>query len=388
MSSGMSKATDNASAATILVVDDEPYVRTIISRWLTEAGYCCAQAENADAAWKHLQQHDVQLVTLDISMPGRSGADLLPEIKQQCPDTEVIMLTALGETNLAIEMFTRGAYGYLIKPVDFEDLVFQVKKALERRQLVIEKRQYTRDLESKVREQTATIRRAHEETILRLVSASRYRDEETGAHIKRTGLYSELIAEVLGWPADRREDIRMAAPMHDVGKIGIPDAILQKPGKLTREEFEIMKTHAAIGAKMLAGSESSVLQMAQEIALCHHERWDGKGYPRGLAESAIPETARIVALVDVYDALTHDRVYRAALPETEALAIMEQGRGNHFDPFLFGVFLSLVPEMRRIAEENPDERVEEYARRDSPNGPTSMPVVSLPVMVSPVLRQE
>jgi putative two-component system response regulator len=386
MASAISKATENASAATILIVDDEPYVRTVISRWLTKIGFCCVQAENADVALKQLQQYDVQLVTLDISMPGRSGADLLPEIKQRCPDTEVIMLTALGETNLAVEMFERGAYGYLIKPVDFDDLVFRVKKALERRQLVIEKRQYTSDLENKVREQTAAIRQAHEETILRLVSASRYRDEETGAHIKRTGLYSELFAEVLGWPADRGEDIRMAAPMHDVGKIGIPDAILQKPGKLTREEFEVMKTHTVIGAKMLAGSESSVLQMAQEIAFCHHERWDGGGYPRGLAESAIPETARIVALVDVYDALTHDRVYRAALPETEALAIMEEGRGSHFDPFLLGVFLSLLPEMRRIAEQTPDERVEEYARRGSPQGPISMPVTSLPVMASPVPR--
>ena len=183
MSSEMSKATDNASAATILVVDDEPYMRTIISRWLTEAGYRCAQAENADAAWKHLQQHDIHIVTLDISMPGRSGADLLPQIKQHYPDTEVIMLTALGEANLAISMLTHGAYGYLIKPVEPEELVFQAKKALERRQLVIEKRQYTRDLENKVREQTATIRRAHEDTILRLVSASRYRDEENGAQV-------------------------------------------------------------------------------------------------------------------------------------------------------------------------------------------------------------
>ena len=323
----------------------------------------------------------MQLVTLDISMPGRSGADLLPEIKRRFPDTEVIMLTALGETKLAIEMFARGAYGYLIKPVDSEDLLFQVKKALERRHLLIEKRQYTRDLEDKVRQQTAAIRRAHEETILRLVSASRYRDEETGAHIKRTGLYSELCAEVLGWPAGAVEDIRMAAPMHDVGKIGIPDAILRKPGKLTPEEFEIMKTHAVMGAKMLAGSDSSVLQMAEEIALCHHERWDGGGYPQGLAESAIPEAARIVALVDVYDALTHDRVYRPALPETEALAIMEQGRGSHFDPFLFGVFLSLAPQMRRIAEENPDDRLEESASRSSPTGPIAVPIAPLPAMV-------
>ena len=243
-------------------------------------------------------------------------------------------------------------------------------------------------MEDKVRQQTAAIRRAHEETILRLVGASRYRDEETGAHIKRTGLYSGLCAEVLGWPAGAVEDIRMAAPMHDVGKIGIPDAILRKPGKLTREEFEIMKTHAVMGAKMLAGSESSVLQMAEEIAMCHHERWDGGGYPRGLAESAIPEAARIVALVNVYDALTHDRVYRPAMPETEAMAIMEQGRGSHFDPFLFGVFLSLAPQMRRIAAENPDERAEESACRTSPTGPISVPIAPLPAMARPVLTQE
>ncbi len=155
----------------------------------------------------------------------------------------------------------------------------------------------------------------------------------------------------------------MAAPMHNVGKIGIPDAILQKPGELTREEFEIMKTHTVIGAKMLAGSDSSVLQMAEEIALCHHERWDGRGYPRGLAESAIPEAARILALVDVYDALTHDRVYRKAMPETEALAIMEKGRGGHFDPFLFGIFLSLAPQMRRIAAENPDDAADDFSSR-------------------------
>jgi putative two-component system response regulator len=361
----LNKSVNEASAAKILVVDDEPYMQTVLSRWLTEAGYLCDCAGNADAALEYLQQHEVHVMTLDISMPRRSGADLLPQIKRQFPETEVIMLSALGETQLAIDTLTNGAYGYLIKPVESEDLLFQVKKALEHRQLTVEKNLYTTALEEKVREQTAAIRRAHEETILRLVSASQYRDEETGAHIRRTGLYSELFADVLGWPAERSEFIRMAAPMHDIGKIGIPDAILQKPCKLTPEEFEIMKCHTIIGANMLAGSESAMLQMAHEIALCHHERWDGTGYPRGLKESAIPETARIVALVDVYDALTHDRVYHRALPEDESLAIMEQGRGSHFDPFLFGVFLGLVPELRRIAEENPDEHMEEYARRSS-----------------------
>ena len=148
--------------------------------------------------------------------------------------------------------------------------------------------------------------------------------------------------------------IRLAAPMHDVGKIGIPDRILRKPAELTAEEFEVMKTHAVIGANMLAGSHSPMLQTARDIALNHHERWDGTGYPAGLDGPDIPESARIVAIVDVYDALSHDRVYRAALPEDEVLAIMERGVGTHFDPFLSAAFFSVLPEIRRIAEDNPE----------------------------------
>jgi len=271
------------------------------------------------------------------------------------------MLTALRDTATAIQAMSLGAYGYLIKPVEGDELLFQAKKALERRELMIERRQYTRTLEKKVREQMRLLRHAHEETILCLLSASRYRDEETGGHIKRTGLHCELFAQVLGWPPDQIENFRMAAPMHDLGKIGIPDAILKKPGKLTQDEFEVMKTHTVIGAQMLEGSESSVLRMARDIALCHHEWWDGTGYPRGIAQWAIPESARILAIVDVFDALTHRRVYHEAAPEEQALAIMEDGRGSHFDPFLFSVFLGLVPEIRRIAAENPDDQMGEPA---------------------------
>ncbi len=366
---------NTAEQTPVLVVDDEAPVRQLVAKWLTQEGCQCAQAANAQAAWEYLQAHEVHLVTLDVGMPGGLGTELVPRIAAVYPDTSVIMMTGLDETGTAIEALTRGACAYLLKPVTRAELVFHARRALERRQLILGKRAYTHHLEARVREQTAAIRQAHEETILRLLSASRYRDEETGTHIKRTGLYSQLFAEVLGWPADQVENIRVAAPMHDVGKIGIPDAILQKPGRLTEEEFEIMKTHTTIGAKMLAGSESSMLQMAQEIAFCHHERWDGRGYPRGITETAIPEAARIVAIVDVYDALTHDRVYRPAVPETEALAIMERGRGGHFDPFLFGIFLSLVPPLRRIAEENRDERVEDYARRMPPGKP---PIAAAP----------
>ena len=342
------------SCGSVLVVDDEPSVRNLLGRWLSTAGYTCSLAGDARTAWKHLEAATFDCVTLDVNMPQTGGVDLLRRIKECFPDSEVVMVTASGDTQTAIEALTAGASSYLLKPIEAEELLFQVRRALERRQLILERRQYTRDLESKVQEQTIAIRRAHEETILRLVSASMYRDEETGAHIRRTGLYCEVLAQVLGWPSSEIESIRLAAPMHDVGKIGIPDAILQKPGKLTPEEFEVMKTHTSIGARMLSGSVSPMLQMAEKIALCHHERWDGRGYPAGLSGDSIPETARIVSIVDVYDALTHDRVYRPAMSETDALELMEQQRGKQFDPFLFGVFLGVRGEMRRIALENPD----------------------------------
>jgi putative two-component system response regulator len=340
----------NPPRAHLLVVDDEPLVRDLLSRWLRCDGYACAVAESASSAWQQIQDHSFDLVTLDITMPGGSGLDLLDRIKQTLPDTSVLMLSALGDAANAIRALTAGACGYLIKPVEREELLIQVRNGLERHRLVLENREYTTRLEEKVREQTRAIRLAHEETIHRLVRASLYRDTETGAHIKRTGWYSELLAAAAGWDRNRVEQIRLAAPMHDIGKIGIPDAVLRKPGKLTASEFSVMQAHAALGARILAGSQSAVLRLAHEIARCHHERWDGTGYPAGLRGPEIPESARIVAIVDAYDALTHDRGYRPAMPEREALAILEEGRGMHFDPRLLDLFMSLLPEMRAIAE--------------------------------------
>ncbi len=304
-------------------------------------------------------------------MPGGSGLDLLDQVRQTLPDTAAIMLTAEGDTAKAIRALTAGAYGYLIKPVERQELLIQVASALERQRLVIENRQYLHELEAKVREQTRDIRRAHEETIHRLVKASLYRDEETGAHIKRTGWYSELLAATIGWDGERVEQIRLAAPMHDIGKIAIPDAILCKPGRLTPDEFITMQTHARLGAKLLGGSQSPVLRMAHEIALAHHERWDGSGYPSGLRGTEIPEAARIVAIVDVFDALIHDRVYRPALPEAEVLEALRAGRGTHFDPELLDVFMSLLPEMYAIAAavtdvDQDDEELPEFGTDRAP----------------------
>jgi HD-GYP domain-containing protein (c-di-GMP phosphodiesterase class II)/CHASE1-domain containing sensor protein len=208
------------------------------------------------------------------------------------------------------------------------------------------------------------VRAAHEETIHRLVRASLCRDEETGTHIRRTGLLAEVLARAAGWSGAEAEVVRLAAPMHDVGKIGIPDAVLRKRGKLTPAEYDIMKTHTTIGARMLAGSRSAILAMACDIALNHHERWDGTGYPRGLAGANIPEAARILSIADVYDALSHDRVYRPAMPEDEVLSLLQGGSGTQFDPMLLALFFARFDDMRRIAQENPDDLAE---------GETAMP---------------
>jgi putative two-component system response regulator len=352
----------------VLAVDDESYVRGLVSRWLTDAGFPCAQAANAEAAWEYLAANEVHLAVMDINMPGRSGLELLGEVRKKYPDLAVLMMTAVNDTKTAIQALTNGAWGYLVKPVEREELLFQVRSAMERRQLIVERREYTRSLEEKVRQATREIRAAHEETIHRLAAASLCRDEETGTHIRRTGLLSEMLAKAAGWSATDAEIIRMAAPMHDVGKIGIPDAILRKPGKLTPEELEIMKTHTTIGAKMLAGSQSAILSMASDIALSHHEHWNGGGYPQGLSGAAIPESARIVAIVDVYDALCHDRVYRPAMPEEEVLSRMQQASGTQFDPMLLATFFTCLDDIHKVVEDHRDENARAGAEAIDPLG--------------------
>ncbi len=205
-------------------------------------------------------------------------------------------------------------------------------------------------LEHEVRKRTAEIRAREEEIVLRLICAADSRDDgETGCHIRRLGLYSELMAKHLSWHQDMIDAIRIAAPMHDIGKIGIPDNILKKRGKLTNEEFEIMKTHSQIGANILSNSKTYLLQMAYEISLGHHEKWDGSGYPNGLSGGEIPISARIVAIADVFDALIHKRVYKKRVSVDEAITIMIKGKGTHFDPKLLDLFLGLNDEMSQIS---------------------------------------
>jgi len=210
---------------------------------------------------------------------------------------------------------------------------------------------YEEQLEEAVRERTAEVSRTQEQITLRLTAASEFRDTETGAHVRRMGLYAEAVGKAMEHPQEHTKLLRLAAPMHDVGKIGIPDSILLKPGELTDDEFEIMKTHTTIGARLLEGSGIALLDLSRDIALGHHEKWDGSGYPSGLSGTDIPESARIVAVLDVYDALVHGRVYRPAMPEEKALAIIKEGRGSHFEPGQVDAFMDALPELRRIHAE-------------------------------------
>lgn len=335
----------------ILVVDDEESVTRVVSRWLSAHGYECERCADGQEAWEALGRREFALVITDITMPRMSGMELLERAQSAFPHTAVIMLTGVDDRDTATRAVELGAYGYVIKPVEQNEVLINVVNALRRRSLETMRDEYEERLEATVQERTAEVHRSQEEITLRLTAASEFRDIETGAHVRRIARYAEALGQALGRSEERTRLLRLAAPMHDVGKIGIPDAILMKPCKLTAQEFEIMKTHTTLGARLLSGSGIGMLDLSSEIAHFHHEKWDGSGYPQGLSGTDIPESARIVALVDVYDALVNDRVYRPALPEEEALAIVSQGRGSHFDSRLTDVFMDALPELHRIRDE-------------------------------------
>ncbi len=335
----------------VLIVDDEPYIRELIQRCLELEGYDCQTAAHAEAALVALSADTFQLLVSDIHMPGMSGMDLLGVVRQRHPELAVLMVTGVDDRKVGIQALRLGAYGYLIKPFDVNELAINVANALQRRQLALLSQATQERLEGEVRRRTTQIRRREEEIALRLVAAAEFRDTDTGAHVRRIGLYAAALAQLLGWPATRVDDLRVAAMMHDIGKIGVPDSILLKPGPLLPDEFETIKQHTVIGARILERSEIALLEMAREIALSHHERWDGGGYPHRLAGDAIPESARIVAVCDVYDALVHDRVYRRAMPEPEVLELMGAQRDHHFDPRMLDPFLTEVATFRAIRNE-------------------------------------
>jgi putative two-component system response regulator len=303
----------------------------------------------------------IDLVVTDMQMPGGSGLGLLNHIHETMPGTATLMVTGVDDPKLADRALSLGAYGYIIKPFRPNEVVIGVSNALRRRTLEIENQVHRDHLEEIVKARTADLwqtivklelsekdlRASRAETIARLAVAGEYRDEETGFHVERMSRYCQMLAQASGHDS-LHDTIREASSLHDVGKIGVPDSILLKPGPLLPEERSAMQDHAAIGYGILKDSESPLLRLAAEIALTHHERVDGTGYPNGLVGSAIPIAGRIAAIADVFDALTSNRVYRRAYPLVEAVEMMKREAGAHFDTDLLSVFWNALPEVLAI----------------------------------------
>jgi len=346
----------------VLIVDDEPIVRRILREGLSAGGCRCDEAGTGEEALKRLAKDPAHLVLLDIKMPGKSGVEVLLTIKSEYTDTAIIMISAVADTDIAIQCMREGAHDYLIKPFNLDEVVLSAERALEKRNLQIENRAYKEYLGELVTERTKKLKHAVEkaklaslDTIHRLARAAEYRDEDTGAHIKRMGQYSTIIARRMGLSDDEVENMGYAALMHDVGKIGIPDCILLKPGKLEPREWKIMKEHTTIGAQILQNADAEFIKMAEIIALTHHEKWDGSGYPQGLRSSGIPLAGRIVAISDVFDALTSKRPYKVAYPFEESIEIIKESSGTHFDPDVVDAFFSSKREIIAIRRKYVDD---------------------------------
>lgn len=325
---------------TILIVDDDSQVRGVIAAIVEMEGYPYRMAADAETALEMLAGQEVDLLISDINMQGMTGIELLRLVLNRYPDLAVIMVTGIDDRETAIETLHMGAYGYVTKPFQANELIINITNALRRRQLEIENRRHRENLESLVEERTRELHESRDESIQILSRAAEFRHNETAKHTIRMGHYTERLAFLSSLPGPLHRDLKHAAPLHDVGKIGISDSILLKPDKLTTEQFEVMKTHCEIGYRILAESSSEVLILGAEIALTHHEKFDGSGYPRGLCGEHIPITGRLAAICDVFDALTSERVYKKAIPPEEALIIMTEGRGTDFDPRLFDIFVA------------------------------------------------
>lgn len=332
------------SRARILIVDDEPTNVELLRRVLERAGFTRIQSTSdpreASALYVEFRP---DLILLDLHMPHLNGLAVMEQLNQIAEATylPILMLTGDVSAEARRDALSRGAKDFLHKPFSSDEVLLRIGTLLETRFLYLQIQNQNQMLEAKVRERTRELEAAQFEIIERLAKAAEFRDDNTGQHTERVGQTAALIAKQMGLPDAQVSLIRRAAPLHDVGKIGIPDAILLKLGKLTADEFNLVKTHTAIGARILSGSRFPILRLAEEIAFSHHERWDGDGYA-GMMRDAIPLPGRIVAVADVFDALTQQRPYKEAWPVTEAIAEIDRQRGHQFDPALVDAFLRII----------------------------------------------
>jgi putative two-component system response regulator len=348
----------NLKNLSILVVDDNQTNIDVIQATLESADY-----QNISAVTQPLDliqlfaEQAFDLVLLDINMPIMDGFAVLAMMKQALEADKqppVIMLTAQADEQSRVQALEGGASDYIVKPFNRIELLKRVEIHLEnhlQRHLLKTENQL---LEKRVQTRTLALEQAKLDMIYRLGRAAEYRDNETGNHVKRVSLIAELVAKKLGQPQDYCRLIQIASPMHDIGKIGVSDTILLKPGKLTDDEFRLMQDHVKVGAQILENGDSPLLDMAYEIALTHHEKYNGKGYPNGLQGEDIPLSGRIVAVADVFDALTSTRPYKQAWPIEKAVNLIESEAGEHFDPEVVAAFLAVLPEIKTIASQYND----------------------------------
>lgn len=354
----------SASPGRVLVVDDEAAIRRVLEKLLRAEGYEVVHAAGGDEALAIVAGGGIDTVLLDVMMPGLSGLDVCREIRAdtQLTYTPVVFVTAANDQAFRREAREAGADDFISKPFDEIELLARVRNTVRVKlyyeNIARERNDLRVAVDGSVRalaDATAHLERvkreleyARQETIARLCRAAEFRDDETAAHLQRMSHYCHLLGRRKGLDAYTCEMLRVASPMHDVGKIGIPDHILLKPGRLTPEEFIIMRQHAEIGWRILSGSDSELLELAASIARTHHEKWDGSGYPRGLAGEDIPIEGRIAAVADVFDALTSARPYKKAWPLDDAVALLRNGRAQHFDPELVDMFLDSMDEVLEI----------------------------------------
>ncbi len=344
---------DALSNESILIVDDEPSNLKLLDKMLSGQGYKnLVLVEDPREVLARYRETRPALILLDINMPHLDGYQVMQQLKALNDPLlpPVVILTAQHGKDYLLRALAAGARDFIGKPFDRNELLMRVRNLLDAQlahRLVHDQKAVLEDM---VRARTEELRHTRLQIVQRLGMAAEYRDEETGNHILRMSHSCALLAGSIGWSEADCDLILNASPMHDIGKIGIPDAVLLKPGKFEPHEWEIMKTHAAIGSRLLEGDDSDLMRMAREIALTHHEKWDGSGYPNGLAGEAIPQAGRIAALADVFDALTSVRPYKKAWTVDAAVDLIKENSGRHFDPVLVEAFVQELPGIVAIRE--------------------------------------